>query len=83
MQRVNFCVEWIRGGGGAHLSFIVIWALSSSLECFLEGPNMRAPPCSSWPLAGAHVGRCAVVIAANEDYERARKIIRGAFAKKN
>ncbi len=22
----------------------------------------RAPPCSSWPLAGAHVGRCAVVM---------------------
>ena len=27
---------------------------------------MRAPPCSSWPLAGAHVGRCAVVMAVVE-----------------
>ena len=39
-----------------------VCAASSSLENFLEGPNMRAPPCSSCPLAGAQVGLCAVVI---------------------
>mmetsp|Transcript_11964 Transcript_11964/g.19314 ORF Transcript_11964/g.19314 Transcript_11964/m.19314 type:complete len:263 (+) Transcript_11964:113-901(+) len=41
----------------------MVCELSSSLECLCEGPNMRAPPCSSWPLAGAHVGRWAVVMA--------------------
>lgn len=39
-----------------------VCAASSSLENFLEGPNIRAPPCSSCPLAGAQVGLCAVVI---------------------
>lgn len=31
-------------------------------EYFCEGPKIRVPPCSLPPLAGAHVGRAAVVI---------------------
>ena len=50
-------LEWV-----THLVLRTVCAASSSLECFWEGPNMRAPPCSSCPLAGAHVGLCAVVM---------------------
>lgn len=31
-------------------------------EYFCDGPNIRVPPCSLPPLAGAHVGRAAVVM---------------------
>ena len=56
--------SWAGGnsGWGTHLVLRTVCAASSSLENFLEGPNMRAPPCSSCPLAGAQVGLCAVVI---------------------
>lgn len=32
-------------------------------EYFWDGPKIRVPPCSFPPLAGAHVGRAAVVIS--------------------
>lgn len=32
-------------------------------EYFCDGPKIRVPPCSFPPLAGAHVGRAAVVIS--------------------
>jgi hypothetical protein len=47
---------------------------------------MRMPPCSSPPFAGAHVGRCAVVIAAvwhkllQERLLRRRQCARGVLA---
>lgn len=40
-----------------------MWAAMSLEEYFWDGPNIRVPPCSLPPLAGAHVGLAAVVIS--------------------
>ena len=45
-----------------YLGFIFVWLARSRDENFWLGPNVLVPPCSSPPLAGAHVGRAAVVI---------------------
>ena len=47
-----------------YLGLRVVWDAMSLEEYFCEGPKIRVPPCSLPPLAGAHVGRAAVVIAA-------------------
>ena len=49
------------------LVFSVMNPFASSLLCLALGPNRRAPPWCSFPFAGAHVGRCAVVIASVSD----------------
>lgn len=46
-----------------YLSLSCVWEARSRDENFCELPNMRTPPCSWPPLAGAHVGRAAVVMA--------------------
>ena len=46
-----------------YLGFKVVWAARSLDENFCDGPKIRVPPCSLPPLAGAHVGRAAVVIS--------------------
>ena len=48
-----------------YLDFKVVWEARSLDEYFWEGPKIRVPPCSLPPLAGAHVGRAAVVMPAH------------------
>jgi hypothetical protein len=50
-------------GWMGHLGLRVVCAARSRDEYFPEGPKMRVPPCSLPPLAGAQVGRAAVVIS--------------------
>jgi hypothetical protein len=55
--------EGRKEGLGAYLGLREVWAARSREEYFPEGPKMRVPPCSLPPLAGAQVGRAAVVIS--------------------
>ena len=48
--------------GGANLNFSFVCEASSFAENIRLGTKMRMPPCSSPPLAGTIVGRCAVVM---------------------
>lgn len=49
----------------SYLDFKFVWDARSLDEYFCEGPKIRVPPCSLPPLAGAHVGRAAVVMLAH------------------
>jgi hypothetical protein len=51
------------GGLEGYLGLREVCAARSREENFWEGPKMRVPPCSLPPLAGAQVGRAAVVIS--------------------
>lgn len=48
-----------------NLGFRVVWDAMSLDEYFWDGPKIRVPPCSLPPLAGAHVGRAAVVMSSH------------------